>query len=58
MASEAFVEAVGIDPSSYPTPTFPPTSCPARSRATGSVSAHLQESHSTGMTGHVCTCLP
>lgn len=39
MASEAFVEAVGIDPSSYPIPSFPSTSCPARSRATGSVSA-------------------
>ncbi|KAI7839068.1 hypothetical protein COHA_007210 [Chlorella ohadii] len=36
MASEAFVEAVGIDPSSYPIPSFPSTSCPARSRATGS----------------------
>ncbi|PRW44355.1 G8 domain-containing [Chlorella sorokiniana] len=36
MANEAVVEAVGIDPSSYPIPAFPPTSCPARSRATGS----------------------
>ena len=38
MANEAVVEALGIDPSSYPVPAFPPTACPARSRATGSVS--------------------
>ena len=39
MASEAFVQAVGIDPRSYPIPSIPPTACPARSRATGGVSA-------------------
>lgn len=33
MASEAFVEGLGIDPSSYPAPTFPPTACPANARA-------------------------
>lgn len=38
MAAEAEVQAVGIDPSTYPAPSFPPTACPARSRATGAVS--------------------
>ena len=38
MASEAVIEATGINPSTYPSPSFPPTACPARSRATGSVS--------------------
>lgn len=33
MATEAMVEAVGIDPDSYPAPTFPPTACPANARA-------------------------
>lgn len=38
MAAVAEVQAVGIDPSTYPAPAFPLTSCPARSRATGAVS--------------------
>lgn len=37
MASAAEVDAIGIDSASYPAPTFPPTLCPANSRATGNV---------------------
>eukprot|EP00887_Chlorella_sp_A99_P004850 scaffold4.g4850.t1 len=33
MANGATVEAVGIDPATYPAPAFPPTACPANSRA-------------------------
>ncbi|KAL4433088.1 hypothetical protein ABPG77_006515 [Micractinium sp. CCAP 211/92] len=35
MAAEAEVQAVGIDPSTYPAPSFPPTACPASARTTG-----------------------
>jgi hypothetical protein len=37
VASEAVVQATGIDPSAYPSPSFPPTACLARSRASGNV---------------------
>lgn len=38
MANGAMLESIGIDPSSYPLPTFPPTACPANSRAPNPVS--------------------
>jgi hypothetical protein len=34
---EVRVDAAGVDPSTYPEPTFPATACPARARATGNV---------------------